>query len=91
MLALVVGTLALQFGSGAVYRLRDASSGTKVTLVGTMHYNPASERLAAATVREEAADDGVRAVLVELCPARWNATAAREFNATEAALRPPSL
>ena len=32
-----------------------------------------------------------RAVLLELCPSRWNATAAAEFNVTAAELRPFSL
>lgn len=58
---------------------------------GRMHYNPASAALASSTIQREAAGDGVQAVLVELCPARWNLTAAREYNATAAATRPPSL
>lgn len=74
-----------------VVRFTEAESGVPVTLVGTMHYNPASAALAAATVREANIRDGVRAVLVELCSARWNVTAASEWNATAARARAPSL
>ena len=39
-----------------------------------MHYNPSSIALAQQTVDYEAEQNGVRAVLVESCPTRWNAT-----------------
>ena len=42
--------------------------------VGCMHYNPSSIALAQQTVDYEAEQNGVRAVLVESCPTRWNAT-----------------
>ena len=59
---------------GAVWRVVDAASGKKVVLVGTMHGNPASSDLAARVIKEEVP----RAVLVELCDARWNVTAVSE-------------
>ena len=65
-----------------VLSVRDAASGKRVVLVGSMHYNPASAALAASTVRDTAATTGVRSVLVELCPARWNATDADAWNGT---------
>ena len=62
-------------GAGsAVWRVVDAASGKKVVLVGTMHGNPASSDLAARVIKEEVP----RAVLVELCDARWNVTAVSE-------------
>jgi len=74
-------------GGGSVLRVKDAASGTSVVLIGTMHGNPASCSLTSSVVRQEAP----RAVLVELCPARWNITAAAEWNATAASLRPFSF
>jgi hypothetical protein len=62
-------------GAGnAVWRVVDAASGKRVVLVGTMHGNPASSNLAATVIKEEVP----RAVLVELCDARWNVTAVSE-------------
>jgi len=62
-------------GAGsAVWRVIDAASGKRVVLVGTMHGNPASSNLAATVIKEEVP----RAVLVELCDARWNVTAVSE-------------
>lgn len=45
-----------------------------VVIVGTMHYNPRSVALARTVVEEEAATGDLRAVAVESCPTRWNAT-----------------
>ena len=50
-----------------------------ITLVGTMHYNPASATIAANAVVEAATAGNLDSVLVELCEARWNASRAREF------------
>ncbi|KAL1523234.1 hypothetical protein AB1Y20_018185 [Prymnesium parvum] len=58
----------------AVLRVRDAKSRVECVLVGTMHYNPASIALAKATVSLEAESGRLRAVAVESCPTRWNAT-----------------
>jgi len=63
-------------GNRQVLRFRDAKTGIPVVLVGTMHFNPASIDLAENVVRQEGmADAGV--VLMELCPTRWNRTAAK--------------
>jgi hypothetical protein len=57
-----------------VITLRDAKSRTRVRLVGSMHFNPHSIALAQRIVAEEASAGGLRAVAVESCPTRWNAT-----------------
>lgn len=63
---------------GPVLRFREARTGVPVVLVGTMHFNPASIGLTEDIVRQEGmADAGVGSVVVELCPSRWNETAAR--------------
>ena len=51
MLFVAIGCLsALQFGrGGAVVSTRDAKSNIPVTIVGTMHHNPASAALAASS------------------------------------------
>lgn len=60
--------------SPQVLRFTDPKTRGEVVLVGTMHYNPASIALAADTVRAAAEAQELRAVLVESCPTRWNAT-----------------
>ena len=55
-----------------VLRLVEPVSRTPVTLVGILHYNPRSIELVRATIMEE--QPAVRAVCVELCDERWNAT-----------------
>ena len=50
---------------------RDARTQREVTLVGCMHYNPASIALAADCVREAPA---LGAVVVESCESRWRKT-----------------
>ena len=52
--------------------LRLQRQGTPITLVGVMHYNPASCELVRSTILEEPA---LGAVCVELCDARFNAFA----------------
>ena len=58
----------------AVLTVVEPKSRQKVLLVGTMHYNPTSIELARSTVVEEGEASRLRAVLVESCPTRWNAT-----------------
>jgi len=74
-----------------VARFTEADTGVPVILVGTVHCNPASIDLAAATVREANSRDRIRAVCVELCDTRWNATAERLLNATAGSASAPSL
>ncbi|KAL3897793.1 MAG: hypothetical protein SGPRY_012973, partial [Prymnesium sp.] len=76
MLASLLASLSLLSASPAVLRVRDPKSLTTCVLVGAMHYNPASIALAEATVREEAREGRLRAVAVESCETRWNATLA---------------
>jgi len=52
----------------------DAKTKTHVVLVGTQHFNPASIALAEQVVQEQAASGSLRAVALESCPRRWNAT-----------------
>lgn len=59
---------------GAVLKVFDPKTRSKVTLVGCMHFNPRSIQLAREVVEEEAATGRLRAVAVESCPTRWNAT-----------------
>ena len=55
-------------------RVYDEKTRSRVVLVGTMHYNPTSIALARDVVTEEAEAGDLRAVAVESCPTRWNAT-----------------
>ena len=57
-----------------VLSLFDPKTRSKVVLVGTMHFNPSSVALAKDIVASEAASGRLRAVAVESCPTRWNAT-----------------
>ena len=57
-----------------VLSLVDQKTRARVTLVGTVHFNPASIALAAETVKEVAADGSLYAVALETCPSRWNTT-----------------
>ena len=59
-----------------VVRLTDAASRRPVLLVGTMHYNPYSVRIVEGTVRATSRQRGLHATAIELCPSRWNSTAA---------------
>lgn len=58
--------------NGAVLSLIDPKTRSKVVLVGAMHYNPRSVRLAREVVEQEAAGGRLRAVAVESCETRWN-------------------
>ena len=63
---------SLSVRSPQVLRLRDATTGQQVSLVGTVHYNPAS----VARAKEEVAlaskrDRSLGAVVVESCTSRW--------------------
>jgi len=54
-----------------VLRLRDATSGQEISLVGTVHYNPASVARAKDEVSSALARSSVGAVVVESCTSRW--------------------
>ena len=55
---------------------RERRTGISVILVGAMHHNSHSIRLAERAVADAAASGSLRAVLVESCPTRWNTTLA---------------
>ena len=74
MLGLLLVAHSILSPQPAVLRVREPKSRTDVFLVGTMHYNPASIQLARSTVEEEGTAGRLRAVAVESCPSRWNAT-----------------
>ena len=71
---LAVKSPALPSARGAVLSLYDEKSRSKIVLVGSMHFNPRSINLARQVVEEEANSGRLRAVAVESCPTRWNAT-----------------
>jgi len=63
----------------SVVRLTDATSGRRVVLIGTMHYNPHSVAVVRGTLRATARARGLHAAAIELCDARWNSTAAARW------------
>ena len=54
-----------------VLRLRDATTKQEISLVGTVHYNPASVARAKEEVNSALARNTVGAVVVESCQSRW--------------------
>ena len=84
---MIAAALSLQLLSAAaalapppsIVRMRDAASGRQILLVGTMHYNPHSVRLVKGAVELAARRRGLQATAIELCPARWNSTAAARW------------
>ena len=54
-----------------VLRLRDATTGQEISLVGTVHYNPASVARAKDEVSSAVDRSTVGAVVVESCTSRW--------------------
>ena len=70
-------------GLRSIVRITDAASRRPVVLIGTMHYNPASIAAVTSTVKDIAASrGGLHATAIELCPARWNTTMAKQWNRT---------
>ena len=76
-LALTLAAAALAPGLKApgrtpqVLRLRDATTGQEISLVGTVHYNPASVARAKDEVSSALDRSTVGAVVVESCTSRW--------------------
>jgi len=52
----------------------EPTTGVKVKLVGTMHYNPSSIKLATDTIESLARDNKLGSVIIESCDVRWNQT-----------------
>ena len=76
MLVRTCGGLATPPG---IIRITDAASQRPIILVGTMHYNPHSVRQVRATVSAAARHCGLHATAIELCPSRWDSTAAARW------------
>ena len=70
----VVATAAAKSEAPQVLTLFDPKTRSRVVLVGTMHFNPYSIALARDVVAAESESGRLRAVAVESCPSRWNAT-----------------
>ena len=58
----------------SVLTVVDQQSRARITIVGTVHFNPASIALAEETVRAAAADGNLHVVALESCPKRWEST-----------------
>lgn len=57
----------------------EPTTGTPVKLVGAMHYNPASIKLATDSIESLAAEGKLGSIIIESCDIRWNATLENEF------------
>ena len=75
---LVLVACSLVTPSGVV-RLKDAASRRPVLLVGTMHYNPHSVAIVQGAMQAAARQHGLHATAIELCPSRWNSSAAASW------------
>lgn len=53
----------------------ESETGVKVILVGAMHYNPRSVKLAKDTIETLGREDRLGSVVIEACDIRWNKTA----------------
>lgn len=58
----------------------EPTTGVRVKLVGSMHYNPHSIELARRTCMELAEGSELGSVVIESCDIRWNASAYEELN-----------
>ena len=52
----------------------EPTTGVSVKLIGTMHYNPASIKLAEDTINKLEAEGKLGSIIIESCDIRWNAT-----------------
>ncbi|KAL7553565.1 hypothetical protein ACHAWF_016863 [Thalassiosira exigua] len=57
----------------------EPTTGVPVKLVGAMHYNPASIKLAEDTINALAAEGRLGSIIIESCDIRWNATLESEL------------
>lgn len=64
----------------------EPSTGVRVKLIGAMHYNPASIKLATDSINELAVDGKLGSIVIESCDIRWNATLENELFVREALL-----
>lgn len=63
-----------------VLEFYEPNTNIKVLLVGAMHYNPASIRLAMNTVESLGKAKTLAAVIIESCPIRWGKTMEMQKN-----------
>ena len=57
----------------------EPETGVPIKLIGAMHYNPASIKLATTAINSLAAEDKLGSIIIESCEIRWNATLENEF------------
>jgi len=57
----------------------EPTTGVRVKLVGAMHYNPASIKLAEDTINALAEEGQLGSIIIESCDIRWNATMENEM------------
>ena len=57
----------------------EPSTGVQVKLIGAMHYNPASIKLATDTINQLEKEGKLGSIIIESCDIRWNATLENEF------------
>mmetsp|Transcript_13109 Transcript_13109/g.28477 ORF Transcript_13109/g.28477 Transcript_13109/m.28477 type:complete len:358 (+) Transcript_13109:140-1213(+) len=57
----------------------EPTTGVPVKLIGAMHYNPASIKLATDSINELAAEGKLGSIIIESCDIRWNATLENEL------------
>lgn len=67
--------ISLTSGAAQVLEFEEPQTGIKVILIGAMHYNPASIKLAKETIETLASENRLGSVVVEACDIRWNKTA----------------
>eukprot|EP01082_Thalassiosira_pseudonana_P003129 g2565.t1 g2565 contig12:370233-371324(-) len=67
----------------------EPTTGVPVKLIGAMHYNPASIKLATDTINELQAEGKLGSIIIESCSTRWNATLENEMvkNALQSEMR----
>jgi hypothetical protein len=57
----------------------EPTTGVPVKLIGAMHYNPASIKLATDTINQLAKKGKLGSIIIESCDIRWNATLENQF------------
>jgi hypothetical protein len=71
----VVQTRSTSLPAAQLLEFVEPETGVKVTLIGAMHYNPSSVRLAKETIDRLGKANQLGSVIVEACDIRWNKTA----------------
>lgn len=64
----------MSFSSPQLLEFREPKTNVTVILVGAMHYNPTSVRLAKDTIEDLGQSDKLGSVVIESCDIRWNKT-----------------